>query len=62
MHAEGYILKAPGGQSMRTLNMPRVVLMLDVSKLSAWLNALALCRVEKRASEMRGKVRAALRA
>ena len=47
---------------MRTLNMPRVVLMLDVSKLSAWLNALALCRVEKRASEMRGKVRAALRA
>ena len=32
----------------RTLNMPYMVVTLDVSKLSGWLNANAYCRVERR--------------
>ena len=32
----------------RTLNMPLMVVTLDVSKLSGWLNADAYCRVECR--------------
>ena len=32
----------------RTANMPRMLMTLDVSKLSGWLNAFAFCRVEKR--------------
>jgi len=34
---------------------------LDVSKLSGWLNDVADCRVERRAHDARGKVRAATR-
>ena len=38
--------------------MYSMVVTLDVSKLSGWLNATALCRpVEKRAYDMRGEVR-----
>ena len=33
----------------RTENMPLVLMTLDVSKLSGWLNADAPCRVEKEA-------------
>ena len=33
----------------RTENMARMVVTLDVSKLSGWLNADASCRVERRA-------------
>ena len=42
----------------RTANMPYMVVTLDVSKLSAWLNADAYCRVERRASDVgRGAAR-----
>ena len=33
----------------RTPNMPYIFVTLDVSKLSGWLNADALCRVEREA-------------
>ena len=33
----------------RTANMAYMVVTLDVSKLSGWLNAVAYCRVERRA-------------
>jgi len=33
----------------RTENMPYMLMTLDVSKLSGWLNADAPCRVEKEA-------------
>ena len=33
----------------RTENMPVMVVTLDVTKLSGWLNASACCRVERRA-------------
>ena len=36
------------GARARTSNMARMVVTLDVSKLSGWLNADALCRVERR--------------
>ena len=44
-------LKAVGGRARakRTENMPYMVLTLDVSKLSGWLNLYAICRVERRA-------------
>ena len=32
----------------RTLNIPLIVMTLDVSKVSGWLNAAADCRVESR--------------
>ena len=35
----------------RTWNMFRLSVTLDVSKLSAWLNADAYCRVERRARD-----------
>ena len=35
----------------RTLNMACIVVTLDVSKLSGWLNADADCRVERRACD-----------
>ena len=44
-------LKAGGGRrarAERTPNMWYMVVTLDVSKLSGWLNALADCRVERR--------------
>ena len=36
--------------------MPAMVVTLDVSKLSGWLNALAYCRVERLACDARGEV------
>ena len=47
-------LKAVGGQARaeRTSNMRYIVLTLDVSKLSGWLNAFAYCRVERRACKV----------
>ena len=41
----------------RTWNMDCMVVTLDVSKLSAWLNADAPCQVERRAYDARGEVR-----
>ena len=48
---EGPAVKAEGARACaeRTLNMSRMVVTLDVSKLSGWLNADASCRVERRA-------------
>ena len=44
----------------RTWNMARMVVTLDVSKLSGWLNADAACRVERRACDVgRGTAREA---
>ena len=44
-------LKAVGARARaeRTANMPPMLVTLDVSKLSGWLNATAPCRVERRA-------------
>ena len=36
----------------RTLNMACMFVTLDVSKLSGWLNAFAVCRVERRAYDV----------
>ena len=47
VHAEGYRLKAPGGEC--TQNMPTMSVTLDVLKLSGWLKADAPCRVGRRA-------------
>ena len=45
-------VEAGGGASaVRTSNMYRMVLTLDVSRLSGWLNADACCRVEREAWE-----------
>ena len=46
-------LKAGGARACaeRTENMPYMVVTLDVSKLSSWLNADACCRVERRACD-----------
>ena len=47
--------EGPGGaraRAERTWNMTDMVVTLDVSKLSGWLNALAFCRVEKRACDV----------
>ena len=48
---EGPAVKAEGAKACaeRTLNMPSMVVTLDVSKLSGWLNAAALCRVKREA-------------
>ena len=42
-------LRRLGARAGRTLNICCMVVTLDVSKLSGWLNADAYCRVEKRA-------------
>ena len=42
-----------GTRGERTENMPFVVMTLDVSKLSGWLNLIAVCRVERRACDER---------
>ena len=55
-------LKAVGARARaeRTANMPYMVVTLDVSKLSGWLNAVAVCRVERRACDVgRGAAREA---
>jgi hypothetical protein len=46
-------LKAWGPRALaeRTWNMPLIVVTLEVSKLSGWLNADARCRVERRACD-----------
>ena len=49
------------GRAERTTNMARMVVTLDVSKLSGWLNADARCRVEGRHGAMWGEVRAEFR-
>ena len=36
----------PRARAERTTNMDFMLVTLDVSRLSGWLNALALCRVE----------------
>ena len=41
--------------------MPYMVVTLEVSKLSGWLNADAYCQVERRAYAMQGEVRAGKR-
>ena len=48
-------LKAVGtrARAERTANMDCMVVTLDVSKLSGWLNADADCRVERRACDAR---------
>eukprot|EP00964_Phaeocystis_antarctica_P038777 scaffold22176_cov50-Phaeocystis_antarctica.AAC.2 len=47
---EGPAVKAGGARACaeRTVNMPYMVVTLDVSKLSGWLNAAVFCRVERR--------------
>ena len=55
-------LKAGGARARaeRTQNMSYMVVTLDVSKLSGWLNAFAFCRVERRACDVgRGTAREA---
>ena len=55
-------LKAVGARARaeRTQNMPAMVVTLDVSKLSGWLNSDAYCRVERRACDAgRGTAREA---
>ena len=39
----------------RTKNIPCMVVTLDVSKVSVWLNAVAYCRVESQAHAVRGE-------
>ena len=55
---EGPAVKAGGAKACaeRTLNMSRMSVTLDVSKLSGWLNFDADCRVEKAGRTMRGEV------
>ena len=45
----------------RTWNIKRMSVTLDVLRLSGWLKFHAACRVERRACEMRGEVRAGTR-
>ena len=55
-------LKAGGARARaeRTLNMPYMIVTLDVSKLSGWLNLCACCGVERRACNVgRGAAREA---
>ena len=40
-----------GARAERTMNMSAMFVTLDVSKVSAWLNANAYCRVERRACD-----------
>ena len=54
MHGEGLAqpdsrLRPRRARAERTINMYSMVVTLDVSKLSSWLNADAPCRVERRA-------------
>ena len=54
MHGEGATeCWGTRARAERTRNMPSMVVTLDVSKFSGWLNANALCRVEK--GSLRGR-------
>ena len=45
---EGQTVEVAGrARARRTLNMPSMLVTLDVSRLSGWLNAAADCRVER---------------
>ena len=58
---EGPAVKAGGGSRAcveRTLNMPLMVVTLDVSKLSGWLNAFTDCRGVGRDAGGRGQAAA----
>ena len=59
VHAGRARLKAVGARARaeRTANMPHMVVTLDVSNLSTWLNADAACRAERRGHAMREEVR-----
>ena len=59
VHGEGRLKRLWGlrARAERTLNMDCMFVTLDVSKLSGWLNADAICRVERRACDARGEVR-----
>ena len=47
---EGPAVEAAGRAcAERTINMPYMVMTLEVSRLSGWLNADACCRVEREA-------------
>ena len=63
MHGEGPTGDWGAGHAQeRTSNMRSMLVTLDVSKLSGWLNATACCRVERRGRSMRRKVRLGRRA
>ena len=52
MHGEGPTLGwAVRAHAKRTASIPSMFATLDVSKLSGWLNAVAPCRVERRACD-----------
>ena len=69
-HGEGLLVNAEGqrARAERTWNMRPMLVTLDVSKLSGWLNAAAFCRVERRTHdagrgagrEIRGRAGAAV--
>ena len=62
VHGEGPTQGCGGGRARaeRTANMAYMSVTLDVSKLSAWLNANADCRVQRRACDVgRGAAREA---
>jgi len=63
MHGKKARLKAwgPRARAERTPNMERMSVTLEVSKLSGWLKADARCRVEGRACDAGGEVRAGRR-
>jgi hypothetical protein len=63
MHGEKARLKAwgPRARAERTRNMLLMSVTLEVSKLSGWLKAFAICRVEGRACDAGGEVRAGRR-
>ena len=60
-HARGWTDSRLGARAgaERTQNMLRMVVTLDVSKLSGWLNAFASCRTERRACGGRGEAQEA---
>ena len=57
MHGEGPTQGCGGARARaeRTKNIPCMVVTLDVSKVSVWLNAVAYCRVESQAHAVRGE-------